>query len=174
MKIMALYNSLGIKLNYPEKAFRAACEVILQRGADANGKEATGSVDVYNPWIAITRIFENIKRFGEPETIELLRKELRERAAEMIRATTAKTLNFRKTDGSYGYTQSFSPQKSQDAPVAVPNTVEGDVNGGTIALVGVTVNMLSALGIEGISIYYPSDFCVFIDRASKRTHISKK
>lgn len=174
MKIMALYNSLGIRLNYPERAFRAACEVILHRGADANGKEATGSVDVYNPWIAITRIFDNIKRFGEPEKIELLRKELHARAAEMIRVTTEKTLKFRKEDGSYGYTQAFSPQKSQGVCVAVPNTVEGDVNGGTIALVGVTVNMLSALGIEGVSIYYPSDFCAFIDRASRRTHIIKK
>ena len=101
---------------------------------------------------------------GSDAEVEKLRAELVTRAADMIRVTTKKTIKFRKEDGSYGYTWTYSPARSQWAPVAVPETVEGDVNGGTIALVGVTANMLQTLGISGLTIYAPSDFEVFIRR----------
>ena len=169
MKISAIYVSLGLPLAYPDKALRSAARMAALVGPDSNGKQATGSVDVYNPWIAISRIFKIMSTCGRDDEIPALRAELVSRAAEMIRVTTDKTLKFRKEDGSYGYTWTYSPKRSQDAPVAVPETVEGDVNGGTIALVGVTNNMLVALGISGISIYAPSDFEVFIKRAMEKT-----
>ena len=164
MKITAIYNLLNMPLNYPDKAFRCATEIILLEDADINGRQATGSVDVYNPWIAISRIFGIMSAHGGEAEVEKLRAELVTRAADMIRVTTKKTIKFRKEDGSYGYTWTYSPARSQWAPVAVPETVEGDVNGGTIALVGVTAHMLQTLGISGLTIYAPSDFEVFIRR----------
>jgi len=173
MKISAIYVSLGLEFNYAEAAFESAVEIIMLEDADINGKRANNSVDVYNPWIAISRIFSILNKHGDSAVVEPLRASLREQAADMIKVTTAKTVKFRKDDGSYGYTWDYSPAKSQGAPAAVPNTVEGDVNGGTIALTGVTGNMLSALGISGISIYYPSDLEVFLDRVSSLSHVVK-
>ena len=174
MKISAIYVSLGLEFNYAEAAFESAVEIIMLEDADINGKRANNSVDVYNPWIAISRIFSTLNKHGDSAVVEPLRASLRAQSADMIKVTTAKTVKFRKDDGSYGYTWDYSPEKSQSAPVAVPNTVEGDVNGGTIALTGVTGNMLSALGISGISIYYPSDLEVFLDRVSGLTHVVKQ
>ena len=174
MKIMALYNNLNIELSYAEKAVASAAEVIVITGADCNGKQATGSVDVYNPWCAIDRVFTNVKTHGDATRVNNMRESLVENAEQMIRITTEKTKKFKKEDGSFGYTWNYSPAKSQDAPVAVPNTVEGDVNGGTIALTAITGNMLNALGISGLYIYAPSDFYIFIEHASARTHTEKK
>ena len=174
MKIMAIYNWLELPLNYAERAYASAVEIVKLVGADVNGKLPTGSVDVYNAWCSLTRINENITKFGSAETVAALRANLLRDAEEMIRITTEKTKKFIKEDGSYGYTWSFSPAKSQGAPAAVPETVEGDVNGGTIALTAIVGNMTSALGISGLYIYYPSDFEVFIKRASERPLVVKK
>lgn len=173
MKISAVYTSLADYFNYAEEAFASAVDIIMLEDPDINGKTANGSVDVYNPWIAISRIFSIMKERGDSAAVEPLRKSLRDMAADMIRVTTRKTVKFRKEDGSYGYTWNYSPANSQGVPVAVPNTVEGDVNGGTIALVGVTGNMLSALGISGLTIYAPSDLEVFLDRVSRLSHVVK-
>ena len=174
MKIMAIYNWLELPLHYAERAYASAVEIVKLEGADVNGKLPTGSVDVYNAWCSLTRINENISKFGSEETVAALRESLLLDAEEMIRITTEKTKKFIKEDGSYGYTWSFSPAKSQGAPAAVPETVEGDVNGGTIALTAIVGNMTSALGISGLYIYYPSDFEVFIKRAAERTLTVKK
>ena len=173
MKIMAIYNWLELPLNYAERAYASAVEIIKLEGADVNGKEATNSVDVYNAWCCLVRINENINDFGSKETVAALRANLLLDAEEMIRITTKKTAKFIKNDGSYGYSWDYSPAKSQGAPAAVPNTVEGDVNGGTIALTAIVGNMTSALGISGLYIYYPSDFEVFIKRASELTAVIK-
>ncbi len=173
MKISAVYDALSLKLNYAEQALNSAIEICLLTEADIFGAEATGSVDVYNPWITISRILNLMRTFGEEEKSAALTRILRENAAEMIRVSTRKTVKFRKDDGSYGYTWNYSLSSSQGVPVAVPNTVEGDVNGGTIALTGVTVNMLEALDIDDLYIYDPSDFEIFIDRAASLSHVLK-
>ena len=46
----------------------------------------------------------------------------------MIKATTEKVAVFKKLDGSYSFMRNYSSHMSQGMPVAVQNTVEGDVN----------------------------------------------
>ena len=174
MKIMALYNNLNIELNYAEKAVDSAAAIAKLNTADVNGKEATNSVDVYNPWCAIERVFTNVKKFGSADRAAAMQAQLCENAEEMIRVSTAKAKKFRKDDGSFGYTWNYSPANSQNAPVAVPGTVEGDVNGGTIALVGITGNMLNALGITGLSIYHSSDLKIFLHEIEGLEHVVKE
>ena len=174
MKISAIYVNLADYFNYAEEALASSAEIILLEDPDVNGKEANGSVDVYNPWIAISRIFSILNKHGNETLTDKMRDTLRAQAADMIRVTTKKTVKFRKDDGSYGYTWDYSPAYSQGALAAVPNTVEGDVNGGSIALTGVTGNMLSALGISGLTIYAPSDLEIFLDRVSELSHVVKE
>ena len=158
MKIGGAYNSLGIKLPYAEAAFMSAVEmVVLPAGvADVKGKQATGSVDVYNPWVAISNVMSNMRKYGGSDDADRLRGLLRENAEQMIRVTTDKTKKFAKPDGSYGYTWNSPPEKSQGAPVCPAGYIEGDINGGGIALSGIWSNMCSALGIS-ISLYGRSD-----------------
>jgi len=163
MKIGGAYNGLGIKLPNAEAAFNSAVEMVLLPVdvADCKNKKTTGSVDVYNPWVAISGVMSNMRKFGEAEEAAALKASLQENAAEMIRVTTSKAKKFVKDDGSYGYTWNSPPSASQGAPVCPSGFFEGDVNGGGIALNGIWGNMTSALGIS-MKLYSPSDGEKFI------------
>jgi hypothetical protein len=98
----------------------------------------------------------NMKTYGGATEAEAIRQRLCDNAAEMIRVTTEKTKKFAKPDGSYGYTWNSPPSHSQSAPVCPPGYIEGDVNGGFIALSGIWGHMCSALGIS-IKLYGAAD-----------------
>jgi len=171
MKLSTSYNSLGVRMPYAKQALESAIRMAAflgehedgRPGPDVLGKRPNGSVDVYNPWVAVQAIFTNLDRFYTKEERAELQQTLKENAAAMIRTTTKKSVSFAKEDGSYGYTWQYSPARSQNAPVAVPETVEGDVNGGCIAVSGITRNMCYGLGLKNIPIWRDSDFDVVLD-----------
>ena len=168
MKTCSTYSRIGLRLNYIEEAFESALKMVVLEEPDVDGKRADAIVNVFNPWVAINHLINNAEKFGEPETAERLRARLRERAPELIRVTRRKIANFQKPDGSYGYCQVGVPALSQMAPVAIPGTDEGDVNGGTIATSGIFGHMCEALGIKRPSFYYGSDFEKFIAIIEKK------
>ena len=182
MKISSAYNGYGVKLNRAEEALSAAAFMITYIGesddgsdwADSKGALPDGSVDVYNPWVCASTIIKNVTTYDGKEAAEALRESIiTPNALEMIKVTTRKISKFRKSDGSYGYTWSSSPSTSQGAPVSVPGSVEGDINGGCIAFTGTFGNMSSVLGFGNLKPFGASDFYAFIDRASSRTHTEK-
>ena len=168
MKISSTYNSLKIKLNHAEAAFKSAMQMaLLPIGvADVKGKLTTGSVDVYNPWVAIQHILSNVKRFGTEEEYNGMKKMLADNAVALIKATTEKTRKFKKPDGSFGYTWSCPPSCSQQAPVCPKGIIEGDVNGGNIATNGIWTNMCNALGLK-IPIFSGEDYEKYFSRIKK-------
>ena len=168
MKTCSTYSRIGLRLNYIEQAFESALKMVVLEGPDADGKLDDAIVNVFNPWVAINHLINNAVSFGEPETAERLRARLRERAPELIRITKRKVAKFHKPDGSYGYCQVGVPALSQMAPVAIPGTDEGDVNGGTIATSGIFGHMCEALGIKRPSFYFGSDFEKFIAIIEKK------
>lgn len=163
--LMKLGIALDGKLNYAEKSFKSAIEILLLPGdtPDVNGKLAKTSPDVYNPWIIMQVIMKNVKQYGTEEEYQNILSMLKENAPDLIRATTEKTRKFKKADGSFGYTWTTSPTFSQGAPICPEGFVEGDVNGGIIAVTGVFHYMTTVLGLD-IPIYNPSDFEKFIAR----------
>lgn len=164
MKIVTSYNVLGLRLEYPLVAFKSAMQVALLSPdeGDVHDAKAYASVDVFNPWVTMRSIKYNVEKFGTKEELNAIDKMLRENLVELIKNTTEKAKKFKKPDGSFGYTWKHSPYKSQGAPVAVPETVEGDVNGGTIAVGGILGHMCVALGLEKIRIYSKDDFEKYI------------
>lgn len=163
MKTCAAMNALGIKLNYAEKAFESAIAMAKHTGKDDEGFVANHIVDVYNPWYAMDDIMTNAAQYGDPEVAEALRETLVSEAAELIEISMLKTAPFKKLDGSFGYNYDASPHTSQGAPVSVPGTVEGDVNGCVMALNGVIGNLLDTFGIERPRRYFMDDYIRFID-----------
>jgi hypothetical protein len=160
MKAVTSYNILGIPFNNAIAAFKSCIKTALLSpdDADVHGEKSYASVDVFNPWVAMRTIRLNVEKFGTEEELSSLNSLLRENLVELIKTTTEKAKKFKKPDGSFGYTWNYSPYKSQGAPVSVPETVEGDVNGGTIAVGGILGHMCAALGIEKIQIYTNDDF----------------
>ncbi len=181
MKISAVYNNLGIKLNYADKAFKCAAYVAKLIGkyddgsdwADSRGQMPSSSVDVYNPWAAMGNLIANVNNFSSSDEAARLRSEVKENAAELITITMKKIARFKKEDGSFGYSWTYPPSNSQGAPVSVPFVVEGDVNGGIIAVVTTFNTMCSTLGIKNLNIYEYSDLLVFADRIANLGPIIK-
>lgn len=157
MKIMGCYSNLGFGINRADKALLAAVSVVT------NTSTPDGITDVYNPWVAINSLLNNITNHGDPDESVALRNMIKENALEMISVTTEKVSQFAKEDGSYSYDQQYSPYKSQGAIAAVRYTNEGDVNGGTIAYTGIWRNMCSVLEIDILPLTF-EDFVKFIER----------
>lgn len=185
MKISSCYDSLNVPFNHASEAFNCAVYMCTYLGngtitgddsvdwKDVKGKAPTGSVDVYNPWVAMSHILAIVGDTDKVLQAEL-RKITQDNALEMIKITTKKIGKFSKNDGSFGYTWSTSPANSQGAPVAVPNTVEGDINGGGIAFTGTFGTMRGVLGITGeLKPYNYSDGLLFAKRISELSPVVK-
>ncbi len=162
MKVVAAFNSLGIELQYPDKAFESAITMAKHTGADEEGFPANHIVDVYNPWYVMSDILTNVEMHGNTLMAKQLRNTLLLEAEELIVKSMEKTAPFKKNDGSFGYNWDYSPNTSQGAPVSVPGTVEGDVNG-CVMCFGVIGNLLETLGVEKPRRYYINDYLAFID-----------
>lgn len=169
MKIAMVYNAIGIKLNYAENAFKSAIEMALLpvEVPDCRGKMTTGSVDVYNPWVAMSTIMTNVKNFGTSDDVARLEKLLRDNVVALIKASTEKMKKFKKPDGSFGYRWDISGSTSQGAHVCPGGVIEGDINGGSIATRGIFSNMTAALGLN-IPMFLPEDFEKYIARIKER------
>jgi len=172
MKISGLYNNMGWELRYPELSLNSAIYIATLADADLNGAKPQHSVDVYNPWVAISNIFTNLELYSSignsVEVINRYRATLVNNAAAMISGTSLKTAAFAKDDGSYGYTWGAPPVNSQGMPVSVDGVVGGDVNGGCVASTGIILNMCKALGIADIKpcLFRCADLQRFLDRLS--------
>ena len=172
MKTIGAYNGFGFKHPYAEKAVESALFIATLEGPDVKGDTASASVDVFNPFVAIQLTLNNMKNYGSVEEANALNDMIKERAAEIINVTRLKIIEFQKDDGSFGYTKTTSPSASQGAPVSVPYTVEGDVNGGGIATNGTTRYIRELFDFE-MPLFYRSDFYKFIERASGNSAVLK-
>jgi hypothetical protein len=110
-------------------------------------------VDVYNPWVCITALVANARRFYSPDEAAEMIAEMRSDAARLIRSTTEKSRYFKKDDGSAGYHWGECGTVSQSAPVSPAGFMGGDINGGSIATRGITTNMCWGLGIPFVPMF---------------------
>ena len=156
MKIVGAYGNLGLSVNRADQAIEAALSVLL------SDTSTSGITDVYNPWVAINSLINNIVNYGDVSVANRLREIIRSRACEMVEATGRKISEYARDDGSYSYNKTGSPYKSQGAIVAVRGSVEGDINGGTIAYTGIWSSMCGVLGIEINPLGF-EDFIKFIE-----------
>jgi len=145
LKIISIYTTAGRAHPYPEAAFRSAMKSI-------NSTEEVGAVvDIYNAYWLIQLLRSNVEQFGtaqEKATIaELQRSLIIANAPELIRNATRKIADFEKEGGSFSYARNYSSHTSQDMPVTIPYTVEGDVNATGIAISGLTGYLYAALGV---------------------------
>ena len=182
MKCAQIYNELKIPLNYADKAFECAVFMASYIGenddgsdwADSKGQAPYAAVDVFNPWVAMQELLENVRRHGSKDESNALRATVKANALEMVQVTTRKVAKFKKDDGSYGYSWGAVVYKSQGVPVAVEGTVEGDVNGATLSFIGAFNYMRNVLEFdEALKPFGYSDLLVFADRIESLQHVMK-
>ena len=172
MKISQLYDSLDLTMKYPEASFKAGLYIAMLEGPDCQGVEAVNSVYVYNAFKGMIKALKDLKVLDPAKHTEL-KQLLADNACELIRITSAKALKFKKADGSFGYSWTTSPDRSQGVPVAVPGTVEGSVNGGGGAYTAITNDLCSLLGIT-IRLQFQSDMEKFLHEVEQMVHVEKE
>lgn len=161
LKIGGDFTSAGVIMPYAEEAAMTALAAVT----DPQPLDAVTSL--YNTWFAFRNILTNLRTckravsYDEAtdtliyETVsngnsraDALVKESRAMAIEGIRVSREKIAVFKKADGSFSYTPNYSAQTSQGCQVALPNSVEGDVNATVISIMGIISNTLRALELE--------------------------
>ena len=144
LKIINVYNNLGYKMPKITEATETAV------GAITSNEEVKAIVDIYNTWFCVNCIRRNLLNFGGEEgsaEYAALKERLYEMAPEAILITRDKLAVFLKQDDSFSQAPESSSSTSQNAPVAVPGTNEGDVNATRIALQTLT-DLYGSLGLS--------------------------
>lgn len=171
MKISAACSILKIPLKYPEAAARSAIDAITTEEYNLTVCYA------YNTWFSINNIFSILNKCHPADqaaaVTSSIKAELKERAPELIRATTEKQSIFLREDGSFSYTETSTSSTSQGMPVAVPGMLEGDINATLICLADTCHQMFSALGYSMPPIFGKADLTRFIDRVEDLGSIIK-
>ena len=169
MKITSIYQSLDAKINYSEEMMECVIEMIVNTQPDFDGATPTGAITVYNPWVSASAVLSNMNSHGSAEEAAAIRDLIRDNAAEMIRITAQKLSIFERDNGVYGiYATGKAPANQYGAPIAVKDTVEGDINGANICSTGTLRTMSSTLGISEfiglpiLPIYYESDLRAYL------------
>jgi len=141
LKIAALYNTLGLPFPNPLAAARSAFSVI-----DSDEK-IDHVCDLYNTWFAVSCITGNLRKYSKNADLAAqIIDEVRADAVYAVKVTAEKMKAHQKPDGSFSYFEDRSSATSQNAPVAIPDTNEGDVNATVIFTYGILDYMYDTLG----------------------------
>ena len=149
MKISGVYNSAGRPMPHSREAAMSAIEAI------SSTEPIRAVVDLWNTWVAVGRITDNLRRLGGDDgarEADAITAELMQRAPAAIRQSREKLLPFRKECSSFSYLVDRSASHSQGMPVALPQTAEGDVNATMIGSTHMLGSIFSSLGLSNYSI----------------------
>lgn len=170
LKISGIYSKHKVVIPRAREAAITAMKDIV------NPAQIGAVVDLYNTWFAIQNIFENLNAYGGEEgkaEVESIQAELRQLAPEAIIVSRDKIKDFLKQDGSASYGRLYSSSTSQGVPAAVPNSIEGDVNGSTIAINGIIGHSAAALGVTKIPTFGEAERAIFRKTIRELSPVSK-
>ena len=170
LKISGIYSTHKVVIPHAREAAVSAMNDII------NPAQIGAVVDLYNTWYAIQNILENLNAYGGDEgkaEAESIQAELRAMAPEALVVSRDKIKDFLKPDGSASYGREYSSETSQGVPAAVPKSVEGDVNGSTIAINGIIGHAASALGITRIPTFGEAERALFRKTIRELSPITK-
>lgn len=153
LKIATLYNNLKMPFPNPLPAARSAFNVIT------SDVPINHVCDLYNTWFIVVMMAINLRQYsGNPALADEIIAGIRLEAIPAVYATAKKMRAHRKGDGSFSYFANRSSFTSQNAPVAIKDTNEGDVNATVIFTYGILGFMFEALDFgEPIPICDDSD-----------------
>ena len=163
MKITAFYTSVGAKINMPELAAESAMNILK------SDEKGTTVCHLYNTWFSIRNILNSLRKNGDPDDAKQaddILKKVTLIAPEAIRGSIPKAMLFKKQDGSFSYMPHQACPRSQQAPVCIPGTNEGDVNGTCISSTGIIGNIYMALELKGApKLYSDREYKLFLESA---------
>jgi hypothetical protein len=144
-KCSRLYNAAKRPIPNVEKGIRNTMAVIM------SDEPTGGAVDVYNPWHVIGDCMYNLANFQGEEGRALAQKllpEIYDWAAAAILKSAEKIVVYKMPDGGMSYLKKGWCDRSQGAPVAIPGSREGDINGNCCASSAVVTSVYHALNLS--------------------------
>ncbi len=170
LKISALYNTLELPFPNPLPAARCGFEIIT------SPEPISHVCDLYNTWFIISNITQNLKKYsGNEELAQQIIDEVRVDAIEAVKVTKEKMITHQKDDGSFSYFKDHSSFTSQNMPVTIDGTDEGDVNATVIFTYGILGYMFDSLDFGSkIQMFTDRDREVFIELIEERIKNSEK
>ncbi len=170
MKISGSYARWKTEIPDGERTCIAAFEAI---GSNEAVKDV---VDIWNPWVAVNNVLDNIRSYAAngTEKAEQLRLGFYDEFIDAIIHTRDKLALFKKLDGSFSYQQDHSSSTSQGSNVAVPGSNEGDINATVIATNNFTYEIFQILGVSRIPFCKTKDRLVFLNAVESLAPIVKQ
>ncbi len=164
LKIATIYNTLGKPFPNALNAARYAFEVITSE------QPINHVCDLYNTWFIISQITQNLKSYSDnSELAKQIINEVRVDAIEAVKVTAEKMITHQKEDGSFSYYKDHSSFTSQNAPVAINGTNEGDVNATVIFTYGIVQYLFDSLDFGSkVQMFTDRDREVFIELIEER------
>lgn len=159
LKISSTFSRIGKQVPNAELGLRRAIEALTS-------EVPIGHVcDILNPWYAIITLRANIESYtNDDSSLNEILSGLTKNYSEAVKATTEKLTILLRPDGSFGYLPESSSPTSQEMPVAVPDSYEGDVNATSIAILSIAQHMFATIGISYIGPYSEADRLFFVSR----------
>ncbi len=168
LKAGSMYSDARRIVPYPEAAARSAISAVLS-------DERVSSVTcIFNTWYAISLILNNLRLFGGEDggrRASALVAEIVEKAPDMIVKTKEKLSVFSKPGCSFSYLPDGSSPTSQDMPVAIRGSYEGDINATGIAINGTRERMLMSMGLDKFTppLFSAVEKNIFVDLLDARS-----
>lgn len=147
LKIGGIYTTAGEVMPYAREAATSAMIAIT------NPTKIDVVTDLYNTWYSIQNTVKNLRQCGgdaEEALADEIVHDLRAMAIEGLIVSRDKIAAFKKADGSFSYAEMYSSSTSQGCQVAVPKSVEGDVNATVISVNGIIGHALGALELSNL------------------------
>lgn len=144
-KVLGVYCTVKKPLPNAMAAANSAIDAIL------SDERIDAVVDLGNTWASLNRIVMNLRDFGGEEgakQADEILENIFNRAPEALRRTREKISEFGHPDGSFSYRRTYSNYISQNMPVAIPKSEEGDINGSMIASMYLIGGLYFALGLS--------------------------
>lgn len=166
-KIACVYNAIGARLNYIDKAIDTTMKQLC---VSVEEKPAYSSIDVYNIWSVFPYLYKNIMSFGEgteeerTEKKEEIKKLVYAAAPDAIRTGYGQVVGLRCKDSAFSSRGGASPFH-MGCPVTLPGLHEGT----TVSLYSLTHHIFMALEAEEYEIPYCTEYerVIFTEELNK-------
>ena len=174
LKISSTYARANLPLPDPIKSLETVIKCV------ALDEKPLHICCILNPWYALNTIIGSVRDFavqnGDEEslaTLKTMRQNVLKDFPLMVRKTAEKLKLFVKADGSFSYFADRSADRSQNLPVAIPYTNEGDMNATMICSVAIPNHIFSYLGLETFPLFTESDRMRYVNILERNRMKSK-
>lgn len=163
-KISKIFNWMGYKIPYADKGIESTMAVIMLD--DMPG----ATVDVYNPWRALSDFIKNKVKYCSPEEAKELMDRIYAWAPGAIRKSAEKIKHFKQADGALSYSIKGCCPTKCGSPCGSPDAKEGDVNGTSCGSSALIQSIYLALNLSDytVPVYSSEDLDRFLAIVEKR------